>query len=81
MEIFEQERFNLVKNLSSIKKKELDKEEHLKFALKGLQNIDCGKQLVICSNYMDACRDIQRSDTDEIRERMKMGIHHNGLIF
>ena len=58
MEIFEQERFNLLKNLSSIKKKELDKEEHLKFAIKGLQNIECGKPLVICSNYMDACRDI-----------------------
>ena len=30
---------------------------------------------------MDACRDIQRSDTDEIRARMKEGIHKSNIIF
>ena len=36
---------------------------------KKLINLESTKVLVTLSNYMDACRDIQRIDTQDLREK------------
>ena len=80
MEIFHQETKNLLMFVTSIKKKE--REDWFKPVLDGLSNMDCsGKPLVICSNYMDACRDIQRVDTEEALRGLRNGIFISDKIF
>ena len=65
-DLFESEKQNMIGFIVSAKKKE--REDFYEGLLHQLRHLEPAKVAEVLSNYMDACRNIQREEQDELRE-------------
>ena len=68
----------MIKIISKAKKRE--KEDFYDSLLNQLKNIDTTKVTEVLSNYMDACRSIQRKQQDALRKKQLEGVVPASLI-
>lgn len=68
-EMFAEERKNLIKLLRPKMTKKKQKDDLFAELLPLVENIEPAKVTEVLSNFMDACREIQRSDQDDLREK------------